>query len=77
MAEEEHQIINLRCILEGHAFDYNSDLGAVAIGRGAACTPCMDRLFNFSTMLRPNGDRPQTSVKTRKRHDPFRHKQKL
>lgn len=47
----------VRCILSGETFDFNQDLGAVEIGRGAACTPCQDRLFTVSTALYPNGSR--------------------
>ena len=34
-----------RCILNGHLFDFNEDLGAVAIGNQAACSKCMDLLW--------------------------------
>lgn len=73
---EDYEILNVRCYLEGHLFDFNSDLGAVAINRGAACTPCMDRLFSVTTTLHPNGERPQTTPKVRKKHVPFRHRMK-
>jgi len=35
----------LRCILKGHLFDFNEDLGAVAVGKSAACSHCMDLLW--------------------------------
>lgn len=65
----------LRCFLNGHVFDFNRDLGAVEIGRGqAACTICLDKLFAASIALYPTGERPQTTPKTRKKHDAFRHR---
>jgi len=67
----------LRRILEGHLFDFNADLGAVAINSGAACTPCMDRLFAVSTTLYPNGERSSAVPKMRKKHDSLRQKRKL
>ena len=56
MLDETRQMV--RCILEGHSFDFNTDLGAVAVGKGAACTPCMDRLFSSQTALQPKGEQP-------------------
>lgn len=41
----------VRCVIEGHIFDFNADLGAVAIGRSAACTPCMDKVFRATDDL--------------------------
>lgn len=73
---EDHETLNMRCTISGHVFDFNEDLGAVAIGKGAACTPCMDRLFDSKMALYPNGERPDKINKTRKKHDPFRHGQK-
>jgi hypothetical protein len=72
MAEESINL--LRCTISGHAFDFNSDLGAVSIGKGAACTPCMDQLFAVNGALHPNGERPQTTTKKPKKHTPFRHR---
>ncbi len=72
---EDHSRLIVRCTISGHVFDFNADLGAVAIGKGAACTPCMDRMFSSQMALHPNGERPQTSNKTRKKHEPFRHRQ--
>lgn len=70
---EDYEILKVRCILGGETFDFNHDLGAVEAGRGAACTPCMDRMFDSQRALYPNGERPQTVNKTRKKHDAFRH----
>jgi len=74
--QAEHSQVKSRCILGGELFDFNEDLGAVAIGKGAACTPCMDRLFSVNTALHPNGERPQAQSKKRKKHEAFRHKRK-
>jgi len=67
----------LRCILDGHVFDFNQDLGAVEIGRGAACTRCMDQLFAVQTTLHPNGERPSATPKSRKKHEAFRHRRRI
>lgn len=75
MAEDYPQI-TVRCVLSGHIFDFNEDLGAVAIGKGAACTPCMDKMFSSQIALYPNGERPYAVSKARKKHEPFRHRQK-
>ena len=60
---EDHETLNMRCTISGHLFDFNEDLGAVAIGKGAACTPCMDKLFNQQIALNPNGERPYARSK--------------
>lgn len=76
MGDDDVEPRKLRCILGGETFDFNQDLGAVEAGRGAACTPCMDRMFDSQIALYPNGERPYAVSKARKKHEPFRHRQK-
>lgn len=76
MAEEAITKRSVRCFIGGEVFDFNQDLGAVELGRGAACTPCMDRLFAVKTVLSPNGERPLAFSKVKKKSEPFRYNQK-
>jgi hypothetical protein len=48
----------LRCVLGGETFDFNQDTGALAMGKGAACTACMDRLFSVPDLGRKGKEQP-------------------